>query len=181
MPDFTWLSSESIIPNDNLNSIHEIFKGVQMIGKFVLPALIVWFLLVQTGCEKGRDSYLEESSASEEQDVMDHIKRETPENEVDGSGCVRATTQQLFQVNLGIEKKDEFIEKCIGETGSSCWCSHLVRPNLNSAATFRCTYGPSQNHQLIHPKESVWSNAIAAVKVIQDLSSKGIKVCEIYN
>lgn len=151
-----------------------------MVGKYILSAFAVLFFL-QAGCQKANNTDLTDTTSTEQQDIEDHIKSEVPDDNVDTTGCRKATEQQIFQVNLGNGKKDEFIDTCVRETGSSYWCGQLVHPNWNSASTFRCTYGANQIHQLVHPEESLWKNPIAAVKIIQDLSAKGIKVCEIYN
>lgn len=67
------------------------------------------------------------------------------------------------------------------ETNGSFWCDQVVRPNPKSVNTFRCTYGSSQAHNLIHPDESTWKYPIEGVRILQDLSAKGIKISQIYN
>ncbi|MES3038115.1 MAG: hypothetical protein V4736_09435 [Bdellovibrionota bacterium] len=96
-------------------------------------------------------------------------------------GCVRATTKQISVINTGNLKKKKFLETCLAQTGKSPWCNQLVRPNPSSVGTFRCTYGASQTHQLIHPDEATWKNAIGAVNLIKSLEKKGLKACQIYN
>jgi len=137
--------------------------------------------LVQIGCQKDSSSQFQNVLTPDEQDIADHIQNDPSMRPFDISVCRKATTPQILQVNRGNEKKDRFIEKCVHETGSSYWCDQLVHPNWESFSAFTCTYGPDQIHQLVHPDESLWKNPIAAVKIIQDLSAKGIKACEIYN
>lgn len=152
-----------------------------MVSKNILSFLVALLFLAGVGCQGSSNPSIAEQMAADEHDIEDHIENDKPERESELAACRKATVQQLFQVNLGNDKKDEFLDQCIRQTGSSYWCSQLVRPNPNSVSTFRCTYGKGQVHQLIHPAESIWRNPIAAVKIIQDLSAKGIKVCEIYN
>lgn len=115
----------------------------------------------------------------------DHMHIESVENspipEEDILGCIKATLSQIKVVNLGNEKKEDFLDRCSKETNGSFWCNQLVRPNTGSVSKFKCTYGSNQTHQLIHPNESTWRYPITAVKVLQELSSKGIKICQIYN
>lgn len=96
-------------------------------------------------------------------------------------GCKKATRAQRAEVNLGNSKKDLFLQKCGEATNNSPWCLQLVRPNPDSYAIFQCTYGESQVHQLIHPDESTWTNAFAAVELVETLEDEGLRVCEIYN
>lgn len=96
-------------------------------------------------------------------------------------GCVRANSSQIEQVTRGNRKKSEFLAACSNATGGSAWCNQLVRPNPSSVNTFRCTYGSELPHQLIHPDESTWKHAFAAVNIIKDLTGRGMKVCQIYN
>lgn len=119
---------------------------------------------------------------SDLEDIADHVRNDAPTlPDIDPWGCRRATTAQIYEVNLGNDKKDEFLDRCVRETKSSHWCNQLVHPNWNSESMFRCTYGSNQVHQLIHPKESTWKYAITAVKIVQELSRKNIKACKIYN
>lgn len=106
---------------------------------------------------------------------------EMDEDLVGALGCKKATAQQIRVVNQGNAKKEDFLQRCARETGGSAWCSQLTRPNPSSISTFRCTYGTSQVHQLIHPSETTWKNAIGAVRLIQELEQKGYRVCLIYN
>lgn len=124
-----------------------------------------------------------EDGASE--DIADHIHNDSSETQLDSEieslGCVRASSSQKAAVNLGNTKRDEFLQRCAQETNNSFYCAQLVRPNPRSSSTFRCTYGSSQNHTLVHPDENTWKYPIEAVKVLQDLSAKGIKISHIYN
>lgn len=149
---------------------------------FVLIALLFSF---QIGCQADPGAPSTVEQITDHEDLSDHLQGEV-QAEVDGDriqelGCKKVTTSQLFQVNLGNDKKDEFLDLCVRKTGSTYWCSQLIRPNPRSSSVFRCTYGSDQVHQLIHPQESVWKYPITAVQVVQELVSKGIKVCEIYN
>lgn len=122
--------------------------------------------------------------AGDDEDIADHLHNEEGSarpSSIDPQGCKKATSEQLFQVNLGNEKKDEFLNRCIQETGSSYWCGQLVHPNWDSASTFSCTYGSEQVHQLIHPDEDTWKYAITAVQIVQELADKNIRTCRIYN
>ncbi len=96
-------------------------------------------------------------------------------------GCVKASRSQIATVNRGNAKKTLFLEKCAASTADSTWCTQIIRPNPASLATFQCTYGSSQIHQLIHPDESTWRNAFNTVKLVEELQKDGIQVCEIYN
>lgn len=95
--------------------------------------------------------------------------------------CNKANSSQLNQVNLGNAKKDQFLSQCYQQTNSSCWCDQLVRPNPDSFATFQCTYGVHQIHQLIHPNESTWKYAFEAVKIVEEFESQNLAAEIIYN
>ena len=95
--------------------------------------------------------------------------------------CREASRTQLLQVEEGNRKKDRFLRYCAEKTNNSPWCAQLARPNPDSIGTFRCTYGSAQPHQLIHPTEKTWDYAVRAVKLVEQLNAKGIRVCEIYN
>lgn len=127
---------------------------------------------------------------SDSQDILDHIHDDYQEvgQEIDGVsediqalGCVKPSSSQKKQVNLGLSKKERFLQRCYKETKNSSWCAQLVRPNPSSINTFRCTYGSSQAHNLIHPDEKTWQYPIAGVRILQDLQKKGIKIKQIYN
>lgn len=103
------------------------------------------------------------------------------DNFVHALACKKATSAQISVVNQGNTKKAAFLQQCARETGGSAWCNQIIRPNPSSISTFRCTYGSSQVHQLIHPNTATWKNAIQAVRLIQELEQKGLRVCQIYN
>jgi len=96
-------------------------------------------------------------------------------------GCQSASKTQIAPVNLGNQKLNKFVQQCALATGNSPWCAQLTRPNPASHATFDCTYGVSQQHNLIHPNEATWKFAFGAVLLIQELEKKGLRVCSIYN
>jgi len=95
--------------------------------------------------------------------------------------CTKASAAQINEVNKGNLLKESFLAECADLTDSSEWCQQVIRPNPSSISTFKCTYGASQPHQLIHPQSSTWKNAIQAVNLVQDLEDLGIEVCQIYN
>lgn len=95
--------------------------------------------------------------------------------------CAKASATQISFINKGNAKKDAFLQECARLTGGSAWCMQLIRPNPSSISTFRCTYGNDQVHQLIHPDEATWKNAFEAVRLVQELEQKGLRVCQIYN
>ncbi|WP_041583657.1 hypothetical protein AB1A81_17090 [Bdellovibrio bacteriovorus] len=165
-------------------------------------AMIVALGLPLIGCQGGSEDFQNYSSTSSEQndsqnitdptdttaedshDIADHIHNDISEaisEDIQALGCVKASTSQKKQVNLGLSKKEEFLQKCSKETNGSSWCDELVRPNPRSSNTFKCTYGSSQAHNLIHPVEGTWKYPIEGVRILQDLSAKGIKISQIYN
>ncbi len=95
--------------------------------------------------------------------------------------CRKATSAQLSIVNQGLKKLDQFLTRCYRETNSKKWCDQVARPNPSSRSTFFCTYSSSQPHYFVHPTESTWKHAIAAVKLVQDLQRNGVGVDMIYN
>ncbi|MNJ96742.1 hypothetical protein D3C87_144730 [compost metagenome] len=157
------------------------------------------------GCQGGANDFENLSSASDEsnseqqytdevadtthsdsEDILDHIHDDVGAvggigEELLALGCVKASSSQKYQVNLGLSKKEKFLKRCVSETGSSTWCNQVVRPNPSSSNTFSCTYGSSQARNLIHPDESTWKHPIAGVRILQDLQAKGIKISHIYN
>lgn len=96
-------------------------------------------------------------------------------------GCARASSNQVAPVNQGNQKRTRFQNYCKSVTGSSSWCAQVERPNPSSVNTFRCTYGSTQPHRLIHPDENTWRYAVKAIQLVQALSKKGICVSQIYN
>jgi hypothetical protein len=95
--------------------------------------------------------------------------------------CTAANAAQRAAVNEGNTKAGKFLRLCREAAANSGWCEQLMRPNPSSRSVFNCTYGSSQPHQLIHPDENTWGNAIKAVQIIQDLESLGVRVAQIYN
>lgn len=160
--------------------------------------------LFSIGCQKGSDdtsnSITQEAPAtsapekpddpgtpkSQEQqdseDITDHIQNDPNiAEEIKSLGCLKASSSQKSQVQLGLSKKDRFLQRCAEETNNSFWCDQVVHPNLRSSSTFRCTYGSSQVHNLVHPDERTWKYPIEAIKILQELTGKGLKVSRIYN
>lgn len=157
-------------------------------------AIFIALSIALAGCQKGSNEYPSAESPTgpaevqktqeqqDSEDIADHIHNDPGiTEEIQSLGCVKASSSQKVQVNLGVSKKDEFLRKCAAETNNSFWCDQLVRPNTRSASAFRCTYGSGQAHNLVHPDERTWKYPIEAVKVIHDLIGKGIKVDHIYN
>lgn len=132
----------------------------------------------ETGVESEPESP-EEGIASEE-GAHTHLDNSIG-YEVLKTNCSKASSTQKDYVYLGWTKMDEFLQKCANETNNSSWCAQVVRPNPSSASTFGCTYGSAQPHNLVHPDENTWKYPIAGVKILQDLSAKGINVTQIYN
>lgn len=97
------------------------------------------------------------------------------------SGCIKANSAQKSEVNRGLAKKAKFLQQCIAATKSKRYCEEVIRPNPDSASTFYCTYGSSQQHVLIDPDEATWKNAFQAVKIVEDLKRQGVAVQWIYN
>lgn len=171
--------------------------------KLLLTLLMTTLCLALSACQKDHFEAISDESNEASQDpnydqsVPDPEQpegaQEVPQNadhyhsdgspgfEANTSNCTKASSTQLQNVMAGFDKKDLFIEQCLRETNNSSWCAQLVRPNPSSASKFRCTYGTYQPHYLINPDEKTWKNAIEAVKIIKDLSAKGIRVALIYN
>lgn len=95
--------------------------------------------------------------------------------------CKRASAAQVVTVNSGVLKLNAFKNGCYAATSNSHWCDQLVRPNPSSHGTFDCTYSAAQSHYLIHPEERTWQYAYEAVRLVQELERKGLRVCQIYN
>lgn len=120
------------------------------------------------------------SSNAPDMQEDDHFEDHNPEKPVQAS-CKKATAAQVAQVNLGNSKKQKFLDACARATNGSSWCQQIIRPNPESKSAFTCTYGANQVHQLIHPTESTWRNAIDAVQIVKELQAKSIGVTLIYN
>jgi hypothetical protein len=95
--------------------------------------------------------------------------------------CEQARSEQLAYINTGNRLRMDFLTACKRDTGSSRWCDELIRPNPRSREVFRCTYGPRQPHQLIHPDRETWTYAFQAVNLVEELKLIGIGACQIYN
>lgn len=135
----------------------------------------------QLACQRNFEPQTPTEVPSPVDDVEDHVHNDPAVDPIADLGCIKATSRQIASVDDGNDKKTQFLNLCTQKTGSAYWCQQLVRPNTNSASTFGCTYGPNQVHQLINPDENTWQYPIAAVKLLQELTSKGIHACEIYN
>lgn len=143
------------------------------------------------GCQPGKMSYQQSPHPSPHTDHPQDDQQESAPNTEEGNplggsidvdpSCIHATSQQWAQVNLGLTKIDQFLALCYAQTGSQKWCDQVARPNPERSATFYCTYSILQPHNFIHPDESTWPYAIAAIKLVQDLVIKGIGVDMIYN
>lgn len=175
-----------------------------MKSKFI-GLLLGGLVVFQVGCQKASESHeyngegtqaindeVEQSEDAASDDVADHVLNEQHAEghshfdgstgyEIPNTWCSKASTAQKEYVYLGWTKKDEFLQRCAAETNNSSWCSQVVRPNPSSASTFGCTYGVNQAHNLIHPDEGTWKYPIAGIRILQDLSAKGIKISQIYN
>lgn len=171
--------------------------------RLVITTALMTLGFAQTGCQKSAVGQFAEAASSQQaasnpstttdnevqdhedsSDILDHLHGENttePNTDLQALGCLKPSGSQLSQVNIGNTKKSDFLALCAKETNNSAWCGQLVRPNENSYNTFKCTYGSSQLHQLIHPNEATWKYPIEGVRVIQDLQAKGLKVCQIYN
>lgn len=113
--------------------------------------------------------------------ALDDLELLPVDESLEAFACTRASTQQIAPILEGNKKKDAFLRYCAGATGGSDWCNQLIRPNPSSISSFRCTYGPDQVHQLIHPDENTWVYAAQAVRLVERLEGMGLKVCQIYN
>jgi hypothetical protein len=130
------------------------------------------------GC--GQESKFPTQSTIENQKQSEDIEL-VDDSVVSTFACAKASDSQISFINKGNAKKDVFLQECARQTGGSAWCAQLIRPNPSSISTFRCTYGNDQVHQLIHPHEGTWKNAFEAVRLVQELEQKGLRVCQIYN
>jgi len=137
--------------------------------------LAAFVLLAASGCSPSSDP-LTDSFSYEAEDLELLVNLSTQ-----ALTCKKATAAEIQVVNQGNLKKQEFLDQCAQVTGGSAWCSQLIRPNPDSVSIFRCTYGSTQVHQLIHPDTGTWKNAFTAVQLIQELEQKGLRVCKIYN
>ena len=145
--------------------------------------LCIFFTTNLIACQNGVEEANSTSTSSIAQADQEEHEDHDAENgfQLEELGCIQPTAQQRDPVDLGNDKKDKFLDFCRQQTGNSPWCDQLVRPNPSSTGTFRCTYGPNQIHQLIHPNEQTWIYATRGVQLIQELAKKGIRTCQIYN
>ena len=141
---------------------------------------MLFLLLVASGCGQNLENHpieVAQSSANAETEDLELYD----DTMVNALSCLKASSKQMAAVNLGNTKKDKLLQECARQTGGSAWCNQLIRPNPASLSIFRCTYGRDQIHQLINPNEATWKNAINAVRLIQELEQKGLRICQIYN
>lgn len=155
-----------------------------------MPILLALAISTLTGCQQEHPQALigdvdldngQVTSPIADEDGHLHDDGESLFGLVHGSGCVKATDEQIAEVNKGNRLYEEFLKYCLNKTGASRWCEELTRPNPDSADIFECTYGPKQAHRFIHPDRSTWANAVTAVRIIEDLQEKDIAVKRIYN
>ena len=139
---------------------------------FVLPVL----LIMSTAWSDSRSEDIHpELSGLDLQCAMEFTA------EQNAVACKKATKKQRQVVRAGSKKTKQILELCSELTDDSPWCEQIIRPNPQSKATFRCTYGTNMPHRLIHPTESTWAHPISAVQIISELEEDGIQVCEIRN
>ncbi len=143
-----------------------------------LSILILSLFLLQS-CQQQDINQHDIDKAPHSDDLQDDFESDPILEE--NKGCIQATADQRSYVDSGTLKLNQFLSLCYQETGSKKWCDQVARPNPDSSRTFDCTYSPSQTHVLIHPNESTWVHAIGAVKLVQALEQKNIKVETIYN
>lgn len=143
---------------------------------FLLSLCMVGFSGPASAHEEGREF----SGSQMEAGYSEDLSYYSPDY-IQALACKAASSAQLSLVDLGSQKKEEFLDACARSTNNSPWCQQLVRPNPSSIGTFRCTYGSRRPHALIHPSESTWKNAFTGVQLVDDLARLGIKVCQIYN
>lgn len=148
--------------------------------RFPLILVSVLVTVSQAFAHVDQDAHALDDSFNGLFSVEDH-ELSADKHELQMMACGKASKSQLRSINQGNMKKEKFLTQCRAATDNSSWCDQLVRPNPASKNIFACTYGTSQPHQLIHPNESTWKNAINTIKLIQDLDAKGMKTCLIYN
>ena len=95
--------------------------------------------------------------------------------------CRKASRAQLAEVDRGNALKSRFLEACAASGAAARWCDEVIRPNPESRASFRCTYGLAQPHQLIDPDPKTWTHAFQALRLVGELDAEGIRVCLINN
>lgn len=148
--------------------------------KYTKSVLLVSILFISS-CQREQINSLEVSNAAHSNQMEDDYDINMDAIGVMQKGCSKPSQAQINQVNLGLKKLNQFLNKCYTETKSKKWCDQVARPNPDSYSTFSCTYSASQPHYFIHPDESTWKYAIQAVKLVQDLEKRSVKVDIIYN
>lgn len=150
-------------------------KAASLIGFAALMAFI------QLGCSKEEFNKVSVAQESHSDVIEDDFESEIGYVDIMSNGCKHATSTQITQVNLGVSKRTQYLNRCYQETGSKTWCDQTARPNPDSHRTFDCTYSPEQAHVFVHPSDSTWQYPIGAVKLVLELQKMGIKVSTIYN
>lgn len=143
--------------------------------------LLTLFFLILSGCQREQINQLEIADAKHSDSIEDDHDQILDMIMVEQKGCAKPSQAQINQVNLGLKKLNQFLEKCYLETNSKKWCDQVARPNPDSYSTFSCTYSATQPHYFVHPDESNWKFAIQAVKLVQDLEKSKVKIDIIYN
>ncbi len=144
--------------------------------------LLTASLIVSVSCQKSFEiNRIDIQNATHSEIIQDDLESDGADIFQLNHGCKHASAEQIAYINLGASKLNQFLKKCYSETNSKKWCDQVARPNPASHSTFDCTYSPTQPHFFIHPSESMWSNAIGAVKLVQELETKNIKIDLIYN
>ena len=150
-----------------------------MLNRMFSVLVIAFGALLFLGCQKEQFNQVSAIHDGHSDEIQDDFESEPTVGEE--ASCRRATAAQIKVVNEGAAKKAKFVARCVAETNSQKSCDEVVRPNPDSSRSFDCTYSVEQSHVFVHPDESTWSNAITAVKTVQLLESKGIKVETIYD
>lgn len=148
---------------------------------FKLGLTLPLILIVIIGCQKEEFNRLSVESEPHSEYVEDDYESEPDFIDILNNGCRHATLSQVTQVNLGLSKREQFLNRCYKESGSKKWCDQIARPNPDSSKTFQCTYSPQQPPIFVHPQENTWGNAIGAIQLVKELEAKNIKVSTIYN
>ena len=137
-------------------------------------------LLLQLSCQREKVNQLDVQQAKHSGQMEDDTESQPAQVQKE-TNCKRASSSQVSEVNLGLTKLDQFLNKCYSETGSRKWCDQVARPNPESHSAFDCTYSSAQQHNFVHPDEKSWDYAVGAIKLVQELIAKGIEVDVIYN
>jgi hypothetical protein len=151
------------------------------ISHFVIAAILSSVFFLQLGCQREEINRLDVENSSHSEFLEDDFESEPELVETLSNGCKHATAAQKSQLDLGVSKRNLFLERCYEEAGSKKWCDQVARPNPESHGTFDCTYSKEQAHVFVHPSEDTWAYAIGAVKLVTELEAKSIAVATIYN